>query len=1280
MSSTNNMALIEKLTGRENYPTWRFAVQTFLEHEDLWHCVTEKNVDVKQDLKAKSKIVLLVHPINYVHIQEAKTAKEVWTNLSKAFDDKGLTRRVGLLRDLITTTLETCQGIEDYVSKIMSTAHKLRNIGFNVNDEWLGTLLLAGLPEVYQPMIMALESSGVAITSDSVKTKLLQDVRSTETNALYVNKNKGKRSQFAKQASEKTSTGKGPRCFVCNKYGHISKNCRNKKSKEKSEQSTNYVAVFSATTRNEKGWYIDSGASMHMTMHSDWLYDKIPPPISTIKVANDEKLLVEACGKINLNVADSNGKINTIQVQNVLYVPGLATNLLSVTQMIKNGCHIQFNEKGCKILNRNKEQVATAKMMNNMYRLNTHSTPAYISASKDNDCYLWHQRMAHLNFEDLSKLTESVGIKLENKEKVLCISCQEGKQSRKPFPSQGSRAQAKLEVIHSDICGPMEVPSLGGAHYYVTFIDDFTRKVFVYILNKKSDVFEKFKEFKALVENQLDLKIKTLRTDNGNEYLSNEFRDFLKKSGISHQTTTPYTPQQNGLAERMNRTLLERARCMLLNAQLQKQYWAEAISTAAYITNRCPTRVIEFSTPEEKWSGRRPDITNLKVFGCEAMVHVPKEKSKKWDSKANKMIFIGYNEQTKGYRLLDPKTKKVLISRDVIFIESSVKRNYALLPLSESVSEPKTNDDSSTNNETKLENTSEDSELQSETSDEFFESDEGSIYEPDQTIDPTELTRNVTTRSKQRTCKMDAKTYSCVSEVSEQDDVPESYTAAISSNNVNAKHWKQSIQDELKAHEENNTWNLVEKPEGVRLIDCKWVFRIKDNPSGPIFKSRLCAKGCGQKQGIDYTEVYSPTVRYDSIRVVLSEAVQNELKIIQFDVKTAFLYGDVKEVIYMKPPEGLEVQSNLVCKLNRSLYGLKQAPRCWNQKFDHLLKKFGFTNSHSDKCVYIGNVNKNKIYLLLYVDDGLLISNSEDSLNKVLSDLKDNFEIKQCDPKNFVGLQIEIFEKCMFIHQSKYIERLLCRFNMQNANCNNVPVDPHTTLEKATEAPDKTIPYREAVGSLMHLAVVSRPDIMYGVSLVSRYLNCYDQTHWNVVKKILRYLKGTKDYGLCYTPSKSNLVGYSDADYAKDTSTRRSLTGYVFMKNGAAVTWATQRQQSVALSTTEAEFMAACSATKEAIWLKGLLMDINEFNQNSICLNIDNQSAICLIKNVDYHKRCKHIDIRYNFIKEKYSEKQIDLKYVNTKEQYADIFTKALPKEQFQYLRNKIGVKQASLK
>lgn len=476
------MALLEKLTGRDNYPTWKFTVKTYLEHEELWSCVAPASgevVDAKRDTKAKSKIILLVDPINYIHIQEATTAKEVWDNLAKAFDDNGLTRRVGLLRDMINTTLDGCQNIEDYVNKIMTTAHKLRNIGFVVNDEWLGTLLLAGLPDMYQPMIMALESSGLSITADSVKTKLLQDVRKSDTTALYVNKSKIN-SQYTKQASEKVNKpNKGPRCYTCNKHGHISKNCRNKKKEHKSNENTGYVAVFSASMSNDNGWFVDSGASMHLTMYRDWLYDEIPPPVNSIKVADDKKLIVKACGKVDLHIMN-NGKPETIRVQNVLYVPELATNLLSVSQIIQTGCQVKFDKDGCRIFNKNNNQVADAKLTRNMYRLNTQSVPAYMSTNERNDGYLWHQRMAHLNFEDLNKLSDCTGVKIENKDKGVCISCLEGKQPRNPFPSEGSRAKGLLELIHSDVCGPMEVQSLGGAHYFVTFIDDFSRKVFTY--------------------------------------------------------------------------------------------------------------------------------------------------------------------------------------------------------------------------------------------------------------------------------------------------------------------------------------------------------------------------------------------------------------------------------------------------------------------------------------------------------------------------------------------------------------------------------------------------------------------------------------------------------------------------------------------------------------------------------------------------------------------------------------------------------------------------------
>jgi hypothetical protein len=239
-----------------------------------------------------------------------------------------------------------------------------------------------------------------------------------------------------------------------------------------------------------------------------------------------------------------------------------------------------------------------------------------------------------------------------------------------------------------------------------------------------------------------------------------------------------------------------------------------------------------------------------------------------------------------------------------------------------------------------------------------------------------------------------------------------------------------------------------------------------------------------------------------------------------------------------------------------------------------------------------------------------------------------------------------------------------------------VPVDPHVKLQKGEGELEKNLPYREAVGSLMHLAIVSRPDITFAVNLVSRFLNCYKQVHWNAIKKIFKYLKDSKDYGLCYknTTQPSEVTGYSDADYANDPDSRRSVTGYVFLNSEAAVTWSSQRQQTIALSTTESEFMAACAATKEAIWIKLLLSDIGEYKQHMLCLHLDNQSAISVIKNVNFHKRCKHIDVKYHFIKEKYHQKIIALKHVSSENQFADIFTKALAKDKFHFLRSKLGM------
>ncbi|GBP22524.1 Retrovirus-related Pol polyprotein from transposon TNT 1-94 [Eumeta japonica] len=259
----------------------------------------------------------------------------------------------------------------------------------------------------------------------------------------------------------------------------------------------------------------------------------------------------------------------------------------------------------------------------------------------EQDVYIWHQSMGHLNFQDLTKIVENTnGVKISKKDdKLTCLTCLKGKQKRLPFKHNESKITKLLELVHSDICGAMETRSLGGANYFMTFIDDYSKKV------------------------------------------NSSFSEFLKSNGIIHQTTTPYTPEQNGVSERMNRTLVEKAKCLLINANLPKMYWAESIHTAAYLINRSPTRSLKYKTPEEIWTRKKPKIHHLKVFGCEAMIHLPKEKRGKWDPKAQKAIFIGYCDHTKGYRFLLPGSRTVIKSKDAVFLESTVKKNYVPVDL-----------------------------------------------------------------------------------------------------------------------------------------------------------------------------------------------------------------------------------------------------------------------------------------------------------------------------------------------------------------------------------------------------------------------------------------------------------------------------------------------------------------------------------------------------------------------------------------------------------------------
>ncbi|KAK2437580.1 secreted RxLR effector protein [Trifolium repens] len=489
--------------------------------------------------------------------------------------------------------------------------------------------------------------------------------------------------------------------------------------------------------------------------------------------------------------------------------------------------------------------------------------------------------------------------------------------------------------------------------------------------------------------------------------------------------------------------------------------------------------------------------------------------------------------------------------------------------------------------------------------------------------------------------------------------------------------------------EKNQTWKLVPLPENKRVVGSKWVFKKKDGIPGveaPRYKTRLVAKGFTQVEGIDYNEIFSLVVKHCSIRVLMAIVNQYDLELEQMDVKTAFLHGELEETIYMQQPEGFVEDKSKVCLLKKSLYGLKQSPRQWYRRFDEFLLKGGFVRSNYDSCVYMMKRNEKVIlYLILYVDDILMASSDKHEIQRLKEMLNGEFEMKDLgSAKRILGIDIlrDRSKGELFLSQHDYLKKVVERFIMSDSKVVNTPLGHHSKLsiKQCPQSEDErkkmeSTPYASGVGSIMYGMVCSRPDLSYDISVVSRFMANPGQVHWQALKWVLRYLNGSLKSGLKYKRidlGKDALEGYVDADYAGNVDTRKSLSGFVFTLFGTAVTWKANQQSVVALSTTQAEYIALVEGVKEAIWLKGMIGEMG-IGQGCVKIHCDSQSAIHLANHQVYHERTKHIDIRLHFVRDMIESKEIIVEKVASEENPADMFTKSLPRSRFKHFLDLIN-------
>jgi len=494
--------------------------------------------------------------------------------------------------------------------------------------------------------------------------------------------------------------------------------------------------------------------------------------------------------------------------------------------------------------------------------------------------------------------------------------------------------------------------------------------------------------------------------------------------------------------------------------------------------------------------------------------------------------------------------------------------------------------------------------------------------------------------------------------------------------------WKKAMISELESIEENNTWYFCELPRGHKAIGLKWVYKVKKNPEGEIvkYKARIVAKGYAQRQGVDYDEVFAPVARLETVRLLLALAAYGGWEVHHMDVKSAFLNGDLQEEVYVHQPPSFSDPRHVgqVLRLRKALYALKQAPRAWNAKLDSELLSLGFRKCSVEHAVYRRGVGESLLLISLYVDDLIICGPCVVQITHFKQQMKNTFSMSDLGLLSYyLGMEVMQKDGVITICQSSYAAKIVQQCQMTGCNPVDTPMEQRVKLTKAKTGTEKNVTrYRSIIGMLRYL-VNTRPDLSFAVGIVSRFMEAPDNEHWAAVKRIIRYVSGTLNYGCKFIRGENSemlLLGYTDSDQAGDLVQRKSTSGVLFFLGSNLITWSSQKQRIVALSSCEAEYVAAALGACQGVWLSRLIAELKNEQVQKFRLLIDNKSAIELSKNPVHHERSKHIDTRYHYIRDCIEQGVVEVDHVRTGDQLADILTKPLARMRFAELRMKLGV------
>lgn len=1338
----NVYSSVPKLTAG-SFNDWKLCLTTILAAQRLDSYIL---TDVKEPtdpiaiadhmanrMTALTALHITVDSENFQVIRNCTSPRDAFLKLCKQHDDAGGLSTANIFTDLVSLKLPSDGSLSEHLHAFRTLHNELQsNLAstpdIKISEPFIAILLIISLPSQYALLVQSLLINFEFISLSRLYSLLkIDSLRSAATakseTALLTSKNqlpKKKKKPSDKPSSTTVTcslghpghTDEGCRTQRWDEFMEFEREKKAKALKSKGPESAQHTA---ASTDDQNGtdlsYYdeafttfltpscdiFDTGATTHMFSDSSRLSNLTNIPPSRIGVASK--------GGSIWSTTKGSVLMPGLTLRDVLYSSELTANLISIGRLCDDGYTALFRAQDGYILNSSKKVVLrlirdpkSDCLWHPAVSQFTHS--AFSTRSTKSDlALLWHRSLGHLHPDGvICFLKKWRGMSLSRNDFKKCDACTMGKLKTLPANNSFHRAPHVLDLIHTDLLGPISPCSKSGMKYILTFIDDHTRHCTVYLLKSKDETLSRFLEYKSMMERRMRCKIGTLKSDRGGEYSSDEFIEFLRKEGISVERGPANRTTANSVAERYNETLLGRLRTQLIECGLPLSLWGELARYSCLQINTSPHRALNMNSPLFVLESLTPshfhpfDPQRLKPFGSLCFA-TDKNRNSKVGPLAKRYIFVGLEEGAHAVRLWDKQTNRILVTGNVVHREdvfpgldkthspqidsstfnlSSGTLDIRVPPPTPSnplIEDAVTDPASSCPEPAALPTTQVTLDDASLPPVEALPSPAVSLPHdsPDTVIHDhlPELSSPPLRRSSRNVSVPDRYGFSATTGT--DSDHP-TYAQAMGGPDHLA--WRKAMQEEFDSLLQHDVGTLVDPPEGANILGGMWVFNRKRDEFNRItrYKARWVVFGNHQIKGFDYNDTYASVGKVDSLRILLALAVAKKLIIVQFDVVTAFLNGDMKDVVHCRQVQGFinPTLKHRVWLLNKSLYGTRQAARRWQQHFGNTTLKFELKACDSDSAVYVLLDSRGLLLIHLHVDDALVFCDSQKLLTEFEHFINNAYDLKWTrKPTLYLGLKLDIAEdkSSIKVSQPQYVESVLERFCLVNCNPAKSPLPQRLSL--VTGTPEevevaKDVPYQQLVGCLQWIASSTRPDISYAVSQLSRFNSAWTLQHWTAAKHVLRYLKGSSDVGITYTGTDAHPVTFSDSDFSQCPETRRSVSGQIATLASGAVSWKSQRQKVVALSTTEAEYMAAAECAKLMSWIRSFMFDVMHPITSPSPLFVDNTSAIACASNEGIKAKSKHIDRRYHFIRDQIQEGVLEVRHIPTTEMLADFLTKPL--------------------